>query len=166
MNQVVQELLDTVVKNDFCIGCGICASIIGSPLEMELDENGKYKPVIKGSVDEKTTNILSVCPFAEKSDQETKLGKEQFGTNSIIKYDEHSGYYISTYAGFVKEGNYREKGSSGGIGSWIAAQLLQEKLVDGIIHVKPSKKMKFYLNIKFLKQLKNFQWVQNLNTIR
>src|SRR5690606_5696927 len=45
------------------------------------------------------------------------------------------GFYRSTYAGYVKEGSFREMGSSGGMGSWLAYTLLDKGLVDGIIHV-------------------------------
>ncbi|WP_018930675.1 Coenzyme F420 hydrogenase/dehydrogenase, beta subunit C-terminal domain [Gracilibacillus lacisalsi] len=143
MNSNVKELLDTVVSNDYCIGCGICASVYNSPLSMEMDDNGKYKPVINNNIEaEKEIEVLSVCPFSKESKNETEIGSEVFSRNPEASFNEYTGYFIKNFAGYVKEGEYRSKGSSGGMGSWVAAQLLKNDLVDGIIHIKPSKEEK------------------------
>lgn len=135
----IQELLDTVVGNDYCIGCGICASLSDSPLTMKLNEDGKYQPVLVDNYNENLeTDALLVCPFSKSNNKETEIGENLFGHVPGIKSDEYSGHYLQGYAGYVKEGNYREKGSSGGMGNWIAAQLLKEGFIDGIIHVKSS----------------------------
>ncbi|NSL52726.1 Coenzyme F420 hydrogenase/dehydrogenase, beta subunit C-terminal domain [Calidifontibacillus erzurumensis] len=140
MKEQLDELINTVVKNDYCIGCGICASIEGSPLAMKLDENGKYKPLmnIKDCMDEINIDFLSICPFSSHSINESELGKKLFDDYEGISFNEYTGYYLKNYAGYVKEGDFRKKGSSGGVGNWIASKLLQENLVDGIIHVKPA----------------------------
>lgn len=135
----LRELLDTVVENDYCIGCGICASLPDSPLTMKLNEEGKYEPIITTDIEEDIKiSPLSVCPFAKDNNKEKQIGNRIFGDFPGIKYDEYSGYFLKTYAGYVKESDYRAKGSSGGMGNWIAAQLLKNGIVDGIIHVKPS----------------------------
>lgn len=141
MNENLNELINTVIKNDYCIGCGICASLEGSPLKMKLDENGQYRPFFdkSGNIEEMKTNVLSTCPFAAKSKNETELGKNLFEGYENTSFNEYTGYYIKNYAGYVKEGDFRKKGSSGGMGNWIAAQLLKENLVDGIIHVKSAR---------------------------
>src|SRR5699024_5004176 len=129
--------MNTVINNDYCIGCGICASVEGSPVEMKLNEDGKYIPIINKHKYSLNTQIdvASVCPFSDQSKNETVLGNELYSASST-GFDEYSGYYIKTYAGYVQEDDYRERGSSGGMGNWIAAQLLDQELVDGIIHVK------------------------------
>ena len=38
-----KRLYDTVIKGGYCIGCGSCASLFGSPFEMKLDKYGKMK---------------------------------------------------------------------------------------------------------------------------
>lgn len=45
--KAIDELVEKVIENDFCIGCGICASLKGSPLEMKLNDLGKYQPIRK-----------------------------------------------------------------------------------------------------------------------
>ena len=138
MSESIKELLNTVVENDYCIGCGLCASLPDSPLTMKLNEDGKFQPFLNDRHYNKKIAIdaLSVCPFAKNNNKETEIGKSLFGEVENIKFDEYSGYYIKSYAGYVTEGDYRDKGSTGGMGNWIAAQLLKEGLVDGVIHVK------------------------------
>lgn len=138
MNENIKELMNTVVKGDYCIGCGICASLKGSPLTMKMDEDGKYRPFFNSTIqsEEMEVNVLSVCPFSNISKNESEIGKELFNQVNNIKFNQYTGYYLKNYAGHVKEGEYRKKGSSGGMGTWIAKQLLNLKLVNGIIHVK------------------------------
>src|SRR5699024_2903199 len=77
-----------------------------------------------------------VCPFYD-NENETELASEVF-TDRNVEFNDYTGYYLQNFVGYVKEGSFREKGSSGGMGNWIAAKLLEENLVDGIIHVKES----------------------------
>ncbi|APC49612.1 coenzyme F420 hydrogenase [Virgibacillus halodenitrificans] len=140
MNGKIKELMDTVVKNDYCIGCGLCASLTDSPLTMMLNEDGKYQPYLSDNNHNKDLEIsvLSICPFAKNNNKETEIGKKIFEEENNVEFDEYAGYYIKNYAGYVKEEEFRSKGSSGGMGNWIATQLLKNDLVDGIIHVKSS----------------------------
>ena len=44
--------LDDIVKNGLCIGCGICQSIAGNSIQMEMSDKGnlepkELKPIIK-----------------------------------------------------------------------------------------------------------------------
>lgn len=137
MNKQVNKLMDTVIKNDYCIGCGICASIEGSPFKMRLNDDGKYIPVLKDNLSNINLqySLTSICPFSDDATDETEIGKQLYSATST-GYDEYSGHYIQSYAGYVNESDYRERGSSGGMGNWIAAELLEKDLVDGIIHVK------------------------------
>ncbi|MCR2823825.1 Coenzyme F420 hydrogenase/dehydrogenase, beta subunit C-terminal domain [Lederbergia panacisoli] len=138
MGERIIELMNTVVENDFCIGCGVCASLKDSPLTMKLDQFGKYRPFLNENMQQRDleVNALTVCPFSSDSKNETEIGKELFGHNEKTSFNKYTGYYIKNYVGHVKEGEYREKGSSGGMANWISAQLLNKKLVDAVIHVK------------------------------
>lgn len=138
MNQNVKELMDSVVKYDYCIGCGICASLKGSPLSMDLNEEGKFRPFYNENAQagEMDINALEVCPFSNEIKDENEIGNQVFNQENKAKFNEYTGYYLKNYASYVKDGDYRKKGSSGGMGTWIATQLLKENLVDGIIHVK------------------------------
>lgn len=157
MNDSFNELMNTVVKNDYCIGCGVCASLIGSPFVMALDKEGKFSPLIKEDSfqgEDVKINPLLVCPFSNSSKNETVVGKELFSKYQGIKNNKYIGYYTHNYAGYVKVGEYRKNGSSGGMGNWIAAQLLNHNLVDAIIHVRSddsSNKQLFKYQISYSK---------------
>ncbi|WP_147105651.1 Coenzyme F420 hydrogenase/dehydrogenase, beta subunit C-terminal domain [Nesterenkonia populi] len=68
---------------------------------------------------------------------EDHLAKRLFEDVPEIKHEPLIGYYSDIYAGHAKGGNYREAGSSGGIATWLLVQLLNEGLIDGVIHVHP-----------------------------
>ncbi len=154
MDNKLNVLLGTVIENDYCIGCGVCSSVANSPFTMELNKDGMYRPILvdNDNVEQTNINIASVCPFSNESKNETEIGKEQFNSDDA-EFNKHTGYYLKNYAGYVKEDTFREKGSSGGMGNWIAAQLLEKKLVDGIIHVKDAKSDKS--NVLFEYQISN-----------
>jgi len=92
-----------------------------------------YEPDFESSESE----INNVCPFFS-SRSETEIAKTLFAATEGIRENKLIGFHLSTYAGYVAEGFFREEGSSGGFGSWVLSRLLSENLVDGVIHVKPS----------------------------
>ncbi|MEW4225663.1 Coenzyme F420 hydrogenase/dehydrogenase, beta subunit C-terminal domain [Rossellomorea marisflavi] len=138
MDLNISRLFEEVVDNNFCIGCGVCAAIKGSPLKMSINNNGQYIPTVGESSSDMEINPLEVCPFSNSSKNEDEIGLSNFGDIYNINKSEYEGYYLKSFAGYVKEGGYRKNGSSGGMATWIASQLLQRNLVDGIIHVKSS----------------------------
>lgn len=132
----IDVLFDTVVEGGYCIGCGACASLAGSPIEIALDGYGRLQATRSESAHSSDTigNVLAVCPFGDIVPDESKIGGKWFGRD--CRYDQKIGYHLATYAGYVVEGKYREAGSSGGMGTWIVDELLRRKIVDGVIHVK------------------------------
>lgn len=129
------KFYNTVVKGDYCIGCGVCASVANKSVIMKTDEYGKMTPNfnfdnIDGSVLDK---IEKVCPFSNESLNEDQIGEELYGKTGT--YVDKLGFINSTYAGYVIERNYRDLGSSGGLGTWLVNHLLQEQIVDYVIHV-------------------------------
>ncbi len=132
-----KALNDTVISNGYCIGCGVCAIPDNSPFRIEMSEFGQYK----ARLDEQriptpaSTAYDELCPFGSNSLNENEIGSELFKDN--CSYDKNLGYYKGTYAGYVGEGTFRNKGSSGGMGTWILYELLRKGLVDYIINVKP-----------------------------
>jgi coenzyme F420 hydrogenase subunit beta len=99
---------------------------------MELDEYGEYR-LNKHEYD---SSLEKICAMSDISDNEDVIGKELFGATKGIKHNPVIGYYLNLYAGHVIEGDYRAKGSSGGFATWIFKELLINKHVDGVIHVK------------------------------
>lgn len=132
----VSELLETVVKGDYCSGCGACATVENSGIEMTVDEFGRFQPSLNLEIDNPNLDVkvLSVCPFSGQTPNEDDIGKLLFGDN--CSHHELIGYHASTYAGYVAEGDFRDRGSSGGMGTWILNELFERDLIDAVIHVK------------------------------
>jgi len=137
----IQVLFKTVVEGNYCIGCGACTVISGYCIDISLNEYGTYKPSITSKISNlekrKEKYILEVCPFSEKSINEDELAGELFPSK---KEENQIGRYQDLYTGYVIESDFREKGSSGGFGTWILIELLKNKLIDGVIHVRMREK--------------------------
>jgi len=76
--------------------------------------------------------LLDVCPFSGKSKNEDEIGDLLFPD---VKKDKFIGKYLKCYAGYVSKGDFREKGSSGGFGKWLAHILLKEREVDFFVQI-------------------------------
>jgi len=130
-------LFDSVIKNGYCIGCGACASKEESPFKMKMDEYGNIVAYADGDLDTNTEKVLATCPFSGKSKNENELGEEFFPFGGID--DNYIGKHLSCFAGYVKEGDFRAKGSSGGLGKWVGYKLLETDQIDHFIQLRPNK---------------------------
>ncbi len=133
-NSEIDQLHDTVIKEDYCIGCGACTIIKGSPLRIRMNEYGNYEAYIdrqKKNVDGQI-KLLDICPFSGESKNEDEIGQILFPKN---KKDSHIGNYLKCFAGYVADGDYRANGSSGGFGKWLGYILLKENKIDYFVQV-------------------------------
>ncbi len=132
----VSRLMSTVVDGGYCVGCGVCAVVGDSPVEIRMRASGQYAHATKADTNggASDTEVLSVCPFSGEGPSEDAIGEELFGEH--CEYYDGIGYYRGTYAGHVKAGTYRRDGSSGGMGTWILAELFRRGLIDGVVHVR------------------------------
>lgn len=135
----VLELKDKIIENDYCTGCGICAASTDSPFEMSMNDDGRFVPILKdgwtNNQNSPSISPMELCPFSDKTNNETEIGQQLFERYKA-DFDNYTGYTIKNYAGYVNELDFRKKGSSGGMGNWLAYKLLEQGEVDGIIHVK------------------------------
>ena len=132
----IEELYNTVIKNDYMFGSGTCA-VLNKKIKMDLNEYGEYKPNLNCSItDTEVNSFQMVCPNSDKSPNEDEISSKLYGEIPGINYDKRIGYYKELYAGHVVEGDYRKNASSGGFGTWIFKELFERNLIDGVIHVK------------------------------
>ena len=134
MDNNIQQIKN-VVEGGFCVGCGACAFI--AKCDMNINLHGEYIPdlaFMEAKHVEAPDKISTVCPSLRPDLNEDVLAEKLFGTEA--EHDSKLGYVQETYAGFVKEGEYRSNGTSGGMGTWIATELFKQGLIDGVIHVK------------------------------
>ena len=130
----VANLFATVVKSGCCIGCGACAAFDPN-IRIKLDEFGRYVATCQTESALINPTAARVCPFADGVTNEDELARESFGHAG--SFDPHIGYHVATYAGWVVESDFRARGSSGGLASWVLVELLAHGLVDYVVHVTP-----------------------------
>ena len=132
------KVIDQVVSNDLCIGCGMCVySCPNQALEMKWDNYGFWAPRLTGDCDSEG-KCISVCPFNPYPEKEIKTENElsSLFLNNANKYHPKIGKYNGIYAGYANE--FRLTSSSGGIATYIFIQLLEKGIVDHIVSVKES----------------------------
>lgn len=138
-NSEVNILYDTVIKGGYCIGCGACATVEGSPFKIKMNEYGNYTAYLDDTTAKSKSNVklLHICPFSGKSKNEEEINKIVFPHNKII--NDKIGPFLNCYAGYVEEENFRENGSSGGFGKWLGYTLMKEDKIDFFVQVSNNK---------------------------
>ena len=118
-----------------CIGCGACIHAAAGA-RMALDSYGQYKPAgAPGWRAQPSRAFGALCPFSPAAADETELAAARFP--AAPHADPRLGRFTAAYVGFAAEDGYRDRGSSGGMVSWVAAELLRTGRVDGVLHVAP-----------------------------
>jgi coenzyme F420 hydrogenase subunit beta len=129
--------LSSIVEGGYCIGCGSCASLQNSPINIQLNAAGKYQAKINDVIPvDLEQKILKVCPFSNTASNEDEIGHELFSADA--QHDAHLGYWQESYIGHVAEAEYRANGSSGGFVSWLICELMSRGEIDGVLHVVPT----------------------------
>lgn len=132
------KIIDIIVKNDLCIGCGLCTYQCPSKaLEMKWNEYGFLTPNLMGTCDN-DGSCISVCPFNPFPIEEVKT-EDELATiflNDASMHHPKIGKYSSLHIGYSNE--YRMTSSSGGIATYILIKLLEMKIIDCVISVKES----------------------------
>lgn len=132
-----QKALREILDNDYAVRSGVY-SLVESSVRMEMDSRGEYRPVFDKELDDEAyRRLLQVDMMSDVSPSETELADDLFAKTKGVKSDPVIGYYTDLYAGHVVSGGYRERGSSGGMCSWLLAELLEKNIVDGVIHMHP-----------------------------
>ena len=133
----MSELLSPkdIVRSGLCIGCGSCVAQANSPdTHMDFDVYGQLKP--QGNPDwfsRSSESFTRTCPFSPGAWNEDQLAAELYPNPE--QRDAALGSFQTAYVGHVEEENFRMQGSSGGMVSWVANELLRQGLIDGVAHV-------------------------------
>ena len=103
---------------------------------MEIDKHGFYKPVlVPNLVAPLEESAARACPFLYPEHDEDDLANRFLPATQTR--DHKIGKYLEVFAGHVNENGFRQAGSSGGMVSWIATELLRKGMIDGVIHARP-----------------------------
>ena len=122
--------IDQVISSGLCVGCGGCA--FASSGRMQLDNYGFYVP----DLEEGSAPPDAACPLLAPEMDEDALADKFLPTTAARDYK--LGKYDAVFAAHADEGSFRRSGSSGGLGSWIAIELLRKGMIDGVIHARPA----------------------------
>ncbi|MCB4809219.1 Coenzyme F420 hydrogenase/dehydrogenase, beta subunit C-terminal domain [Tamlana sp. 62-3] len=138
MKKELPLVIDKIVNNDLCTGCGICVSFCeNKALKMEWNEYGFLVPNQIGECDN-DQSCISVCPFNPNPEPEVKTETEiadfVFEDTPTTKRLKKIGKYENTYVGYSKK--HRETSSSGGIATYVSKELLKRGIVKHVLNVK------------------------------
>lgn len=131
------EQLQNIVNGGYCIGCGACNYTSKSKIPIILNKNMQYTAELSSihELDEAdATKTVNVCPFSNSGSSEDIIAADLYASGS--KQHTDIGYYKNLFIGHVVEGDFRSKGTSGGIITWMVTEMLNRDMVDRIIHVK------------------------------
>lgn len=115
-----------MVQSGLCIGCGACAA----PGTMGWDAFGQLEPPPAPAGE----RFAALCPFSPVAADEDQIALSRF---PAAPRDERLGRHVATLVGSAAEPPFRQRGSSGGMVSWVAAELLRTGQIDGVLHVHP-----------------------------
>ena len=101
---------------------------------MEWDAFGQRQPRGPGTA-VPSAAFTRTCPFSPHVPDEDAIAAARYPQAPLA--DGRIGRFESAYVGHVAEGAFRAGGSSGGMVSWVAAELLRAGAIDGVAHVVP-----------------------------
>lgn len=143
MNDTIPRVIDQVVNQDLCIGCGLCIyKCPSNALKMGLNGYGFLVPEIDDQCHE-GGECLSVCPFNPFPEDDIKT-EDELSDSFLIESEKHHpkiGRYEQLYVGYSEE--FRLTSSSGGLATYLLKKLLDRGIVQHIFSVKESTKEGF-----------------------
>lgn len=122
-----------ISENKFCIGCGNCA--VANPDVHNLVENELGLIDIE-SVESDTDEYLNVCPFTQE-----KLNEDYFNARyeaNDSKFEPGVGHYQNIYAGYDVSQGSRVLSSSGGLSTYLLAELFRRGKISKAVVVVSS----------------------------
>jgi coenzyme F420 hydrogenase subunit beta len=133
-------MINKILKNNLCTGCGLCQSIYGTEkITVELDNSGFYRPKIHTKLSRKEEKQLeNICPGVS-------VRKERTLTPFV---DSIWGEMYSCIIGASTDKEIVNKASSGGAITSILTYLLDTKTIDAVIHIGASENEPYRNEVK------------------
>jgi len=131
------NILSQIVNGGYCIGCGACSYATDNAVPIDMSGLGMYQADLFSAEtlsDDDQKRALDICPFSDDGPNEDVIGQKLYGGH--CQHDSRIGYYNDLYVGHVEEGDFRKRGTSGGVITWVLAELLKAGKIDAVAHVK------------------------------
>ena len=128
-----------IVSSGLCIGCGSCVAQANLPgTKMAFDAYGELKPEGASAWYQRPSESFTrTCPFSPAAKNEDYLATNLY---PLAKHQDAAiGRFQTAFVGYVAEEEFRLQGSSGGMVTWVANELLRQGLIDGVAHVVAAK---------------------------
>ncbi len=104
---------------------------------MSWNQDGLLEPAGPDSwLRQPTAEFALTCPFSPHAADEDAISALRFPETS--QQDAQIGRFQAAYVGHAAEEELRAAGSSGGMVTWLARELLRRGLVDAVLHVAPA----------------------------
>lgn len=133
---IVPLVIESIVANDLCVGCGVCvAQCPSGALVMDWNSQGFLQPKLK-DICNADGECLKVCPFNFEPEASVRTEDEisALFLNQSNQSSEKIGRYINLYAGFASK--FRLTSSSGGLATFVLSELLSRGEVQHVVSVK------------------------------
>ncbi|MCW3150726.1 Coenzyme F420 hydrogenase/dehydrogenase, beta subunit C-terminal domain [Stutzerimonas stutzeri] len=132
----MKALLNRVLKNDLCSGCGMCSSVASDDaVQIRLNADGYHRPVLNKAYQGKTIASEQASSAFAKSCPALNLDIRPYKS---ANYHPIWGEILDTLKGHAVDNEVRQAGSSGGVISALAQYCLDRQLVDGVIQIQAS----------------------------
>lgn len=119
-----------IIKKHYCLGCGLCSSDVGNDrLQMIEQQDGFLVPVPQNGFDGEIKTLRRYCPgITVRLNQPLRSSREKF-----------YGPLLNIKVAYANDQTIRFRGSSGGCLTAILCTLIDQRKVDGVLQVGPSK---------------------------
>ena len=126
--------LGEVIAEGLCTGCGACAFARPEALQVAMNEDGYYSASPRDP-DADLDGLETLCPFTGAGRDEDEIAQELFPEAAPHP---QIGRVRESFACHVVDDSVRMAGGSGALVTWLAARLLSEGHVDGVVHLRPA----------------------------
>lgn len=115
-------MINKIVNNNLCLGCGLCSSVLGKDkCEIKLTEKGFYVPSLKATTtSQEDKTIKQICPGIH------------------VETESHEGVWGSMKSiaeAWSADASIRHKAASGGVITSLAIYLVKSHKVDAVLQV-------------------------------
>lgn len=131
--------INKTLRDNLCLGCGICESICTSGAISIDIKKGQFRPIVNESkclAQKGCHRCIGVCPGLG-------INLEEYALNNFhdegAKYNKMCGHYLCSYTGYSSNFDIRYHSASGGMVSQFLIWLLENEKIDGAIVTKFNK---------------------------